>query len=168
MRTIHVFDAKNYNPEWKKFSREAVRAIIRKGDKIAMVKSKREGFYKFPGGGMKNGENHLDTLIRETREETGLNIIPQTISAYGTIQELRKGVCGEEIFDHKSHYYFADAEDATTAQDLDDYEKDYEFELVWTDIKTARAANIALGKNPELYFLIREAYVLNLLLGEPT
>ena len=50
MKTIKVFDEKNYDTSWQRVEREAVRAVILRGNKIAMVRSRKEGFYKFPGG----------------------------------------------------------------------------------------------------------------------
>ena len=55
MKTIKIFDAKNYPPDLPVFQRSAVRAVIVKEKKILLVKSKKEGFYKFPGGGMEKG-----------------------------------------------------------------------------------------------------------------
>ena len=161
LQILHTFDDKDYNPEWQRFSREAVRAVILQNNKIALVQSKTDGFYKFPGGGINKGENHIETLVRETHEETGLTIIPQSITELGMIQELRKGIHGDEIFDQKSYYYYADVSSIITSQDLDDYEKDLGFELVWMDIETAYNTNVELGKNQAMSFLIREAYVLN-------
>ena len=163
-RILQVFHNTDYNPEWQKFSREAVRAIIIKNKKIALVKSKTDGFYKFPGGGVEPGENHFDALIRETREETGLNIIPRSIAELGAIHEQRKSLYGDEIFDQKSYYYYADAEDTVKEQSLDEYEKDLGYELIWEDIETAYNVNVNLGRNCEASFLTREAWVLKYLL----
>jgi len=79
MDTLLVMDMKNYDESLPRFLREAVRAIIFSNGKIAMVKSEKEGYYKFPGGGIKNGETHEEALIRETLEETGLSISASSI-----------------------------------------------------------------------------------------
>lgn len=63
MEQIAEFNAKNYREEWPVFTREAARAVILRNGKIAMLKSRTEGFYKFPGGGIEPGESHLDTLV---------------------------------------------------------------------------------------------------------
>ena len=39
-----------------------------------MVHSKIYNYYKFPGGGIDDGETKIDALIRETKEDTGLTI----------------------------------------------------------------------------------------------
>ena len=68
MRLIAVFDEKNYKQR-SGTVREAVRAIIVKDGKVALVKSLKENHYKFPGGGIESNESHIDTLIRETKEQ---------------------------------------------------------------------------------------------------
>jgi 8-oxo-dGTP pyrophosphatase MutT (NUDIX family) len=164
LRILHIFDDKNYNPDWSKVFREAVRAVIIKDKKIALIKSKTEGFFKFPGGGIEQGESHLNTLTRETQEETGLQIIPQSVIELGMVWEVRKGLYSEEIFEQKSYYYHADIENIVTMQNLNEYEKKLDFELTWTDIETAYNINAELGKSYETTFLLREAYVLKYLL----
>ena len=67
METLIVMNSNNYDDSMPRFYREAVRAIILTNKKIALVKSEKEGYYKFPGGGIENGETHQQTLIREKR-----------------------------------------------------------------------------------------------------
>ncbi|MCL2080587.1 MAG: NUDIX domain-containing protein [Oscillospiraceae bacterium] len=164
LRVLHILDDKNYNPDWRRYFREAVRVVIIKDKRIALVKSKTEGFFKFPGGGIEHGESHLNAIIRETQEETGLHIIPQSVVELGMVWELRKGACAEEIFEQKSYHYYADIEDTVTAQNLSELEKELAFELTWTDIETAYNINTELGKASEKTYLLREAYVLKHLL----
>jgi len=164
LELLKVLDLKNYDPSWFRISREAVRAVIIKRDKIALIKSKRDGFYKFPGGGIIEGESHFEALIRETREETGLYVIPETITPLGMVQEFRESIKGKKIFDQKSYYYCAEVETTVTSQNLDDYEKGYEFELEWTDIQTAHDDNTKFSEKHGLEFLVREAYILRCLL----
>ena len=170
MRTLHILDKKNYNPEWQKFTREAVRAVIIKNKMIALVKSKTDDFFKFPGGGIEQGESHFDTLMRETQEETGLHIIPQSIKELGMVWELRQSIRDkiyyDEIWEQKSYYYYADVENIVTEQNLQEDEKELGFELTWTDFETAYNINMELSKNYEMTFLVREAYVLKYLMEE--
>lgn len=167
MKLLHIFDAGNYDSSWKCFKREAARAIILKDNKLALVRCGKEGYYKFPGGGIEAGETHMDALIRETLEETGLHIIPESISSLGTLIEKRRGMYGnEEIFEQYSHYYFADIYAETEQPSLIGYEKDLEYHLEYTDIETARKTNILLSRNYESEFLAREAYIMEILLAE--
>ena len=52
--------------------------IFSKDNKVLLGKNRRggvyEGSYVVPGGGIDKGEAHLDALVREMREETGLDI----------------------------------------------------------------------------------------------
>ena len=164
MKTLHLFDDHNYELTWKRINREAVRAVIVRDGFIALVKSLKEGFYKFPGGGIEAGENHSQTLIRETLEETGLHVLPATIKELGMLHEIRKGLYGDEIFDQKSYYYYADVRDELSIQNLSEYEKEQSFTLEWIDIQTALSVNRSLGRNYETSFILREAYLLQYIL----
>ena len=172
MPLIHTFDSQNYDPAWPRISREAVRAVIVKNDQIALVKSATEGWFKFPGGGVDPGESHLDALLRETTEETGLRIAPASVRGMGFVHELRKSVYCDEIFEQHSYYYFADTEDAIVKQRLDDYEKEFGYELAWTGIATAYQTNTALWQHyqkqhinlRDIAVLRREAFVLKTIL----
>ncbi|HHU80473.1 MAG: NUDIX hydrolase [Bacilli bacterium] len=166
MKVIAVFDDKDYDENWSRFTRRAVRAVIIKNNRIALVKCEKEGYYKFPGGGIKNGESHLETLIRETSEETGLQIIPDSIKELGMIHEIRKSHYPREIFDQKSYYYFAEVEKEKGNAHPEQYEIDLGFKLEWTELDTAYKTNICLGKNYQEKFILREAEVLKLLLNK--
>lgn len=168
MKTLAVFDDKNYDSRWRSIKRCAARAVIVRNGNIALVKSRKEGFYKFPGGGAMNGETHIQTLCRETMEETGLTINVASVREMGMLHEVRKSVFDEDaIFDQKSYYYFADVEDVPGAGSLDDYEAELGFALEWINIRSAYETNMWLSSRYETKFILREAFVLGLLLGIP-
>jgi 8-oxo-dGTP pyrophosphatase MutT (NUDIX family) len=160
MRIIKVLDQRDYLDSWDKIERYAVRAIIKKDNLIAMVKSKKEGFYKFPGGGVEVDEDHIDTLIRETQEESGLVIKENTVREYGFFVECRKSLFEDAIFEQKSYYYTAEVEDVLVPTNLDDYEKELEYELEWVDINTAYEVNDAFEGIDEYTYIVRETIVL--------
>lgn len=164
MRTIAVFDDKNYKENANRFIREAVRAVIIKDGKVALVKSLKENHYKFPGGGIEENESHIDTLIRETKEETGLVITPNTIKECGLIHEIRKSIYNNDIFEQKSYYYFAEVEDNILNQELSENEKELQYVLEWVNPSIAYEVNTYLGKEYVNKFLLREACVLKLLI----
>lgn len=164
MRIIKVLDKRDYLDTWEKIERNAVRAIIKKDNLIALVKSKREGFYKFPGGGVEIDEDHIDTLIRETQEESGLVIKENTVREYGFFVECRKSLFEDAIFEQKSYYYTAEVEDTVASTNMDEYEKELEYELEWVDINTAYEVNEAFEGIEEYTYIVRETYVLNELL----
>lgn len=166
MRTIAIFDEKNYKENANRFIREAVRAVIIKNGKVALVKSLKENHYKFPGGGIAKNESHIDTLIRETKEETGLVIKPNTIKECGLIHEIRKSIYSNDIFEQKSYYYFAEVEDNILNQELSENEKELQYVLEWVNPSIAYEVNTNLGKEYANKFLLREACVLKLLINK--
>ncbi|MBQ3134889.1 MAG: NUDIX domain-containing protein [Oscillospiraceae bacterium] len=166
MPLLAVYHDRNYDPTWPRHMRHAVRCIIRRGSKVALVKSTVKGFYQFPGGGIDPGESHEHALIRETLEETGLDIIPDSIRPFGITREIRASqIAAETIFDHTSYFYFADVAEEAHEQVLEDYERDLGYTLEWADIRQAAAVNRALSPKYEhkTKFLLREADILTLL-----
>ena len=164
MKLIALFDEKNYKQR-SGIVREAVRAIIVKNSKVALVKSLKENHYKFPGGGIELNESHIDTLIRETKEETGLIIKPNSIKECGFIHEVRKSIFNDDAFEQISYYYFAEVEDKVCEQELSDREKDLQYILEWVDPVVAYNVDYQLGQEYSNKFLLREACVLNLIIG---
>ncbi len=168
MKVLAVFDDRNYDSQWTRTERSAMRAVIVKNGKIALVKNRREGYYKFPGGGTENGETRIQTLCRETFEEAGLKIKPGSVREIGMIHEIRRSVFEEnEIFDQKSYYYYADVEGPPDSVCPDGYEAEPGTMLEWVDIKTAYETNVELGNRYETKFILREAFILGTLLGVP-
>ena len=168
MKTIKIFDDKNYESHWKKYKRDSARGIIFSQGKLVMIKSEKYGEYKFPGGGIENGETHADAVVRETREETGLHVIPSSIREYGRTLILRKSINPEEIFEQESFYYFCDVQlDIITPVKLDDsYETEYGYKLVYACIDKAIKANEKLLNIPQIPWVQRDLHVLRTLREE--
>ena len=78
-------DKKDYEQCTHTFVRNSARSIIIVNNKIAMIHSLKYDYFKFPGGGIESGENPIDAMIRETREESGLVVKPETIKEYGYV-----------------------------------------------------------------------------------
>jgi len=60
-------------------SNKVVIGIVNKENQVLIVKRKqKEGdlFWQFPGGGVEDGETNEQAIIRELREETGIDSIP--------------------------------------------------------------------------------------------
>jgi 8-oxo-dGTP pyrophosphatase MutT (NUDIX family) len=148
MRLIEDFDSKNYSECTSTFRRTAVRSIIFKDGKLAMVKSIKFGEYKFPGGGKDNDESDLETLIRETKEETGLSVIVSSVQAYGYAREKRRSVFNpSQIFEMESRYYLCQVMDHMEDTNYDSYEKDYGYHLVYISIDEAIEGNTKAAEN---------------------
>lgn len=98
MRILACFDEQNYDGTTKLFERTNVRGIVLIKGRLAMQRDK-EGIYKIPGGGMEQGENSVETLARELREEVGLVLEEDSLKELGEITEIRR-----DIFDFDTKY----------------------------------------------------------------
>ncbi len=138
--------------------RTAVRGVILRGRDLLMIHSARGGDYKFPGGGVKEGETHRQALCREVQEECGMSIT-QIGPELGAVIEYNFPIEKDyAVFKMTSHYYRCDAEGEFEAQELDDYERELGFEPVWIDIDEAIRLNQALLRVDD--WVKREIFVL--------
>ncbi len=140
MRLLFEIDTKDYNPNGTATERPSVRGIIIKDKKIAMIHSLKYDYYKFPGGGIENGESHIDTLIREVQEESGLQVISESVCEYGYVHRIQKGT-DEDMFIQDNYYYLCDCKTKMTSQRLDDYENEEQFTLEWVSPETVLLTN---------------------------
>lgn len=163
MQVIFTIDSNDYVKGWEKIERSAARAVIFKNHKIALVKCGKDGYYKFPGGGVNKGEAIKDALAREVTEETGL-ILSEIKSELGAVKEIRKDAKEDKIFEHTSFYYFAETADALTEQNLDDYEQELDYFLAWTELTHAYEENRRVYEEKGIAFLKRELYVMKYLM----
>ena len=90
MRLLFDMDLHDYGSCTRSFVRNSARSIIIRDGKIAMIHSLKYDYYKFPGGGIEAGENPVEAMIRETREEAGLVVIPETVREYGYVHRIQK------------------------------------------------------------------------------
>lgn len=58
----------------KMIHRTAIRGVIMRGKNLLMIYSSNVGDYKFPGGGVNEGETHAQALSREIQEECGISV----------------------------------------------------------------------------------------------
>lgn len=169
MRTLFEIDTKDYDPNGRVFARPSVRGIIVRDGKVAMVHSIKYDYYKFPGGGMETGETQIETLIREVQEESGLQVLPDSILEYGLVLRKQKSDRTDryECFYQENFYYICKAAAVAAAQKLDGYEQEEGFTLEWVDPRYAIAVNRHRDHGPkEQMMLEREARVLECLMGE--
>ena len=142
MIQLFEIDLHDYDATDKIFSRPSARGIIFIKGKIALVYSNKEKYYKFPGGGIHNGENNRDALCRKVREEVGLVVIPESIHEFGSVLRRQKSNCLlGTIFEQENFYYYCDVKGNIVEQNLDDYEKEAEFVLRLVNIDEAIEVN---------------------------
>lgn len=146
MRQLFTIDLKDYDPNWEKFYRPSVRGVIFDNKKnVAMIYSRKCHFYKFPGGGIEGNETHLETLMREIKEETGMTLIPESVTEFGEVLKIQKGhEDGKNVIHvQENFYYTCEVEYEISKQELEDYERRLDFVLRFVPIEEAIATNAA-------------------------
>ena len=107
-------------------------------------------------------------MIRETREEAGLVVIPGLVKEYGYVHRIQKSDHDDEDYFVQDNYYFlCDVEESIQAQALDDYEADEKFTLEYVEPDKAVFVTRNADHGPaDQVMLEREARVLELLKEE--
>ena len=186
MKTLFTTDYKDYEAVWPRSARPSARGIIliddisdystlAPHDKIALVYSTKHQFYKFPGGGIHEGEENTTALIREVTEETGLEVIPESIEDAGLVSRIMQSeMFPQTIFVQDSFHYFckvkteSDGSPIIKKQNLDDYEKDDGFELRIVTLDRAILTNLRFKSDDfsKLDMIARETLVMEKLCGQ--
>ena len=137
MRELFVVDTQDYNPDGQVHRRPSARAIIERDGKVLVMHSRKFDYYKFPGGGIEEGESAEQALIREVREESGYFVRPETIEEYGSVlRRNRDNKDSEAIFEQQNFYYFCEIGDERVPVVQEDYEIEEGFEPVWVEFLT--------------------------------
>ena len=185
MKRLFTTDYKDYEPDWPRSSRPSARGIIlidefsdystlAPHDRIALAYSTKHQFYKFPGGGIHKDEENTEALIREVAEETGLEVIPESIEDAGLVHHIMQSeMFSKTIFIQDSFHYFcrvktgADGKPLIKNQKLDDYEKDDGFELRFVTVDEAIQTNLHFNSDnsAKLDMIARETLVMEKLCG---
>ncbi len=168
MRKLFDLDQKDYEGRTRAFVRPSARSVIIRDERIAMVHSLKYDYYKFPGGGIEEGESAAEAVIRETREEAGLIVIPASVRAYGVVHRVQKSDRDAESYFVQDNFYFlCDAEECPSSQKLDDYESDERFTPEFVRPEVAIEVNRRKDHGPkDPVMLEREARVLEMLIAE--
>lgn len=168
MRLLFEIDTGDYKKDGRAFVRPSVRAVIIRNGKVAMVHSLKYDYYKFPGGGIEDGESLIDALIRETAEEAGLAVDKASIREYGYVHRVQKSDRDDaDLFIQDNYYYICDANEERIPQRLDDYEAEEGFTLEFADVSRAITTNRESDHGPkDRNMLEREAKVLEMLVEE--
>ena len=168
MRMLFAMDKKDYADCTHTYTGNSARSIIIRNGKVAMVHSRKYDYYKFPGGGIENGENPIEAMIRETREEAGIVVLPETVREYGYVRRIqRSDYDTTECFIQDNYYYLCDVRDGLVSQNLDTYEAEEAFQLEFTEPALAILKNRNVKDSPYNKTMFeREARVLEKLIDE--
>ena len=168
MRLLFEMDLKDYGECTHAFRRDSARSIIITNGKVGMIHGRKYDYYKFPGGGIENGEDPIEAMIRETQEEAGLTVIPETVKEYGYVHRIqRSDKDPSECFVQDNYYYLCDVADGLVSQNLDEYEKRESYQLVYIEPSLAIEKNRSVKDSPYNRMMFeREARVLEMLMLE--
>ena len=168
MRLLFEMDKKDYAQCTHIFTRNSARSIIIRDGRVAMVHSLKYDYYKFPGGGIENGENPVEAMIRETQEEAGLVVVPESVKEYGYVHRVQKSdVDPTECFIQDNYYYLCRVMDIVMPQRLDDYEAQESYRLEYVKPFAAINKNRNVKNSPYNRLMFeREARVLETLIAD--
>lgn len=163
MKILAVFDEKNYQNTVETYEKYSVRGIIMRDGKLAMQCSK-EGEYKIPGGGLEDGEDYEQALVREVLEETGLHVRKESIKELGEIQEIRR-----DIFEEKKKYichslfYYCEVGEKQEPLHLTASEIAKGYEMKWVSPEEVYRRNILIEKDP---WIIRDTAFVKMMIDK--
>ncbi len=168
MRLLFEMDKKDYGNCTHFYVRNSARSILICDKKLAMIHSLKYDYYKFPGGGIENNEDPITAMIRETREEAGLIVKPETVKEFGYVHRIQKSDRDEtECFVQDNFYYLCEAEQERVTQELNLYEAQENYVLEYVEARIAIQKNRSVGESPYNSAMFeREAKVIELLLSE--
>ena len=122
-------------------------AVIIKDGKILISPQWKENGYDFPGGHLDIGENHLDGLIREVKEETGFTVRPKEVIDITTSMFFhpRKKIAEHNVL----IYYSAEIISGEISTDgFDEGEKSYAKEARFVTLNELKAMEFMAPQEP--------------------
>ncbi|RMB62715.1 NUDIX domain-containing protein [Dokdonia sinensis] len=133
----------HYHPDIKTlesktiFTRLATRSIAMHGSDILLMYTARYEDYSLPGGGLDVGENQIDGMMRELKEETGAKDI-KNIKPFGIYEEYRPWYKPDYDIQHMISYcYTCDVNAILGKANLEHYEITNGMKAVWVNIHEA-------------------------------
>lgn len=147
------------------YIRNASRSIMFDDNNLVMLKSKKYGDIKFPGGGIEGNETIEEALNRELLEETGIKA--KEIKPFGKLVEYRQAIDGIHDTVIMNNYFFTcKIDEETNYRNLDQYEQEYGYEVIRISINDAIKCNEKLLNNNNIPWVKREIYILKYLLNK--
>lgn len=161
MKLLKIFGTSD--PNLKTVRRESVRGILMDPDgTLHMVTSSLYQDCCFPGGGIEEGEDCVDALIREVMEETGYAVDPASIQPFGRVDQfLHNGFFGANEM-HLINYFYLCRGTRVADPTPTENEKNEGVAPVSVTLEEALAMNRALA-DTDYHWVPRETIVLELL-----
>jgi len=148
--------------------RHAARAIVLRGDDILLLYTERYHDYSLPGGGIDDGEDEIQGLIRELQEETGAQNI-RNVQPYARYDEYRPWYKSDADIIHMiSHCYTCEIDDELGDTAFESHEVSNGMKPVWVNIHEAIAHNEeVIANSPKKGLSIdRETFMLKVIAEE--
>jgi len=165
MKLLKMFDLREKKMGYQPITyRDSVRGIILEHGKLLMVYSNKAEEYKFPGGGLLEGEIKDVAIKRAVLEEVGRKVISVNESL-GYVDQIYNDVYDQKRYFYlRSYYYFCEISEEEFRPNFDVYEHDLEFTPTWVTIDEAIMVNQKKhDEGSDYYWTERELYVLKLL-----
>jgi 8-oxo-dGTP pyrophosphatase MutT (NUDIX family) len=70
--------------ENQKFDIYKVGGVLIQDKMLLVARSRGKDFFVAPGGKIEKGENPVEALVRELKEETSVTVLPKDLEAFGT------------------------------------------------------------------------------------
>jgi 8-oxo-dGTP pyrophosphatase MutT (NUDIX family) len=165
MKLLKIFDSRDQKSGAQPIIyRNAVRAIILKGEEVLLIYSEKAKEYKFPGGGIEQDEPKEQALKREVLEETG-RLIKSVNESLGYVDQLYNDIYDpKKYFYQRSYYYFCEINDEYQGMKLSESERAMRYLPVWVNLDEAIETNEQkITNHDESPWTNRELFVMKLL-----
>ena len=149
-------------------TRHAARAIVLKDEDILVLYTQRYHDYSLPGGGIDAGEDKVEGLIRELREETGAKGV-RNVKDFARYDEYRPWHKADADVIHMiSHCYLCDIDEEFGDTAYESHEVSNGMKPLWMNIHEAITHNEEVIANSDKKGLSieRETYLLKVIADE--
>jgi len=144
------------------FKRLATRSIVLRGEDILLLYTERYEDYSLPGGGIDEGEDEIEGMIRELSEETGAQNV-RNIKSFCAYEEYRPWYKPDFDIMHMISYCFTcDIDHELGESKLESYEIKNGMSAKWVNIHEAikHNENTLANSVKKGVSLVREIFLL--------
>ncbi len=145
--------------------RHAARAIVIRGDSILLLYTERYHDYSLPGGGIDEGEDEVEGLKRELKEETGAQGV-SNVKAFTRYEEYRPWHKPDADIIHMISYcYVCDIDEDLGDTAYESYEVNNGMKPLWVNIHEAIAHNeeVIASSDKKGLSIERETFLLKVI-----